>query len=142
MFAIVFDDEAALVALGDKAQAAGGGAGVTNDVGDRFAQSKREGNLFRDGEIGGGGGCGVEHEDNACGVECQARCFDLGSKATGAVATNRLADLGEGGARDAFDVGNLGSGARMIGGILAMDESACKLSFEHNDRERVTENVM
>jgi hypothetical protein len=124
MLAVVFDDKAALVVLSHEAQAAGGRAGVTNDVGDGFAESEREGYLLRHREVSGASGGGVESEGHARGIEGEARGFDLSAKATSTVATNSLADLGECAAGDAFNVNNLGSGTVVTVGILAPNEAA------------------
>ena len=139
---IVFDDEAAVVAFGDEAQTAGGGAGVAHDVGDGFAQGEGEGGLFGGGEMRGGGGIGVEDKGDACCVEGAAGGFDFGTEAAGAVAADGLADFCESGARDAFDVGDLGGGAVVVGGFVAIDEAAGELSFEDDDGEGVAENVV
>jgi hypothetical protein len=133
MLTIVFNDETAPVVFGDEAQAAGGGAGVTNDVGDGFAQSERKGDLFRDREIGGIGGCAVEDERDAGGVKGQARGFDLSSQAAGAIATDSFADFGECGAGDVFNIGDLGGGACVIAWILTVDEPTGELSFKDDN---------
>ncbi len=116
VLAVVFDGEAVTAFGADEAEAALGGPGVANDVCDGLAEGKGE-----DGFFGGGEGCGLEVafgvESDAGGEEGLAGGFDLGTEAAGAVAADGFADLREGDAGGAFDVGDLGAGTLQGGEV-------------------------
>lgn len=72
--------------IGDEAKLAGGGVGVTNDVGDGLAEGKRKSGLFVGGQkIRDGGGVEFHENSDSGGLEGSACGFDLSNATAGAV---------------------------------------------------------
>src|ERR1700691_4157048 len=125
VLAIVLNDQAAMTCFCDEAEAAVCGAGMANDIGYGLAQDQGKSGFFLRAE--GCGVCGVAFSDecDACGMEREARGFNLGGKAAGAIASDGFTNLGKGTASCLFDVGHLGSGANGVN----VDEAAREFSF-------------
>jgi hypothetical protein len=87
---VVFDDEAATILLRDEEQAARGGAGVADDVGDGFAEGEGQCDFFGGSEVSRAGDRCLEDKGDACGIEGEASSFNLGAEAAGAVASDAL----------------------------------------------------
>src|SRR6185437_11362664 len=90
---VVLYNEGGFAVAGDEAHFAAGGLGVTDDIGDGFAEGEGENGFFTRAERGR---VFFAEEGNAGGIEDVTRALDFSGQAFGAVSGNGFADFAEG----------------------------------------------